>query len=362
MTTLVTGFWDLSARKENPEYRSTQEYLARSEYVLSLNINLVVFIDPTFHQFVRDKRQKYLDKTRIIEMPFDQLPYAYLVSEVKEIRDECMTKYTTPGNPYAKYTPDYFVVIWSKLPLLSRVCKENPFKSTYFGWIDFGIRHVAMVPVDDIYSPLPNSNMIRIGQVRYFTQDDIDINKLPLDSVDMLDCGAIAAGVFMGPRYPLMLLDYLFDEELDAILTKRRAFSEQFVLARLIKRYPDLFSIYFGQYASLLVNHRYLHDAYEHVISAITLATSHEDHATVCRIGEYLVESYHQGTIFPNEKFALALDKYYTSSYYHYHPDQTIPRSIVHLFDSLKKTSDSVKSYYDTHASRLHSNFSFLRQ
>ena len=360
MTTLVTGFWDLSARKENPHYRTTQEYLVRSEYVLSLDINLVVFIDPAFREFILDKRKKLLSKTCIIDMPFDQLPYAYLLSEVKEIRDGCVPKRDSIENPYGKYTPDYFVLIWSKLPLLSRICKDNPFKSTHFGWIDFGIRHVAMLPVDDIYSPV--SNTIRIGQVKYFSQDDIDINKLSPESVDMPDCGAIAGGIFIGPRYSLMLLDYLFDEELESILNERRTFSEQFVLARIIKRHPDLFSIYFGQYATLLLNHLYLHDAYEHVVSLITVATNHEDHATVCRVGQYLVESYHRGTVSPDEKLALVLDKYYTSAYYHYYPDQTVPHSIVQLFNELKTTSSSVKSYYDAHASRLNSNFSFLRK
>lgn len=353
MTTLVTGFWDLSARTANPHYRSTQEYLLRSEYVLSLDVNLVIFIDPAFREFVASKRQDRPNKTLIVEMPFDQLPYASLIPDVKEIRDECVA-----GGSYYKYTPDYFILIWSKLPLLSRVCKENPFKSTHFGWIDFGIRHIAMLPVDDIYSA--PSDIIRIGQVKYFNQDDVDINKLPPAEVDMVGCGAIAAGIFMGSRYHLMLLDYLFDEELDDMLEKRRALGEQLILARLILRYPDLFSIYFGQYASILLNHRYLRGANDHVIGILKNASGHEDHATVCRLGQYFVESYQNGAIPPDETFAFVLDKYYTSAYYHYRPNQKVSRSIAQLFNELKTTSSSLRIYYDTHASRIDKNFSYL--
>lgn len=357
MTTLVTGFWDLSSRGCG-SHRSAQEYLVHSEYVLSLDINLVVFIDPTFREFVSTKRQNQLDKTRIIEMSFDQLPYASLLPDVKEIRDECVK-----GGSYNKHTPDYLVVIWSKMPLLSQVCRDNPFKSTHFGWIDFGIRHVAMLPIDDIYSS--SCDIIRIGQVGYFGAEDVDINKLSRDALDKGDTVAvtsIAAGIFMGSRYHMMLLNYLFDEELDFLLDKRWAFNEQFIFARLILRYPDFFSIYFAQYSTLLLNHRYLRGAKDHVVAILNCAYDRIDHTTACRVGQYFVDSCQHGAIPPDETFAFVLDKYYTSAYYYYHPDQKVSRSIVQLFNELKATSIPVKSYYDAHASRLDSNFSFLRK
>ena len=61
-----------------------------------------------------------------------------------------------------KDTNFYMLVILQKIYWLQQVSEENPFKSKYFCWIDFGINHVLNITTDNYKDLLTNINKCEI--------------------------------------------------------------------------------------------------------------------------------------------------------------------------------------------------------
>lgn len=261
-TTFVSMFFDL-AKHENLPRRNSSKYLKDAEFLLSQDINLVLYLEPDFAIDCMMFREKLglEKKTLIIVMDVNELPYYPYLPKIKECREKNPMKNGSP----IKDTPLYIATVWSKLPLIVETIQLNYFGTTHFAWIDFGISYVAKQ--DFIYSDLifnVSEDKIRLLFLRpVFPEDFSPLNKTTKGETRLdfkhyyeVERGIAAAGYMTGSIQAWRLFNTLFDKEVKLLLEENFAPSEQQIFPVLVVKNPNLFSLYRGDYDAILSNYK----------------------------------------------------------------------------------------------------------
>ena len=111
--------------------RSVETYLEHGHYLLSANINKIIFIEDILY----DRIKLYENETTHI-IPVkrtDNYLYGYV---------DLLSKFNLNTNNHNKDTRDYMLMICSKTEWIKTAINLNYFNSDNYIWVDFGIRHV----------------------------------------------------------------------------------------------------------------------------------------------------------------------------------------------------------------------------
>jgi len=79
----VTAYFDLGKIENNNQRRQKDDYFKHAEFILSQDINLIIFIEPENQYYILEQRKDFLDKTHIITIEFNQLEYADQMDTIK---------------------------------------------------------------------------------------------------------------------------------------------------------------------------------------------------------------------------------------------------------------------------------------
>lgn len=306
--TFVTMYFDL-AEYEGIERKTQKTYMTDAEYLLKQNVNLVVFIESKNAKQVFDYRHNLglNSKTKIYQLNIKDLPYYYLLEQIKEARK---INPLTNGSPM-KDTPIYTALIWSKLALMKMIVELNPFASERFAWIDFGISYVAITQLTTSNTKQnenvtqhsiikQNENVtqgiiteqntgdsakkvvelsllmipekIKLLSLRPVFPDDNIHNEKEYYSVER---GLVAFGLVTGSNQAWRLFYTLFDKEVQRLLTLDLAPSEQQIVPVLRLQNPNLFETFYGDYNGILINYNHFTRSIENVLR-YTLILSRE--------------------------------------------------------------------------------------
>lgn len=251
--TLVTGYWDLGKLESRPSDKNKEMYFKWADFLFKLDINLVFFVSKEDNMTIWRERRKYghLAKTLIINRDFEELKLFYLRDDFQKM----LTK-----NPYhireqKIMSANYAVIANSKLFLLEEVMKMNPFDTTHFGWIDFGIYHVASyesIPekVEDILKPL--GKKIRILQLASILEKEIvDIKKFCMSRQYK-----IAGGLFIGEQNHISELIQEFKKIFFELISQEVCTLEEEIIAVIMQTKRELFNPSYGHYKQIIVNHK----------------------------------------------------------------------------------------------------------
>lgn len=244
--TVVTGFWDIDREHWNSQYkRDPQLYLNDARRVMTVEENLVVFVDAANAQFVRERRETLglTDKTLIIPMEKTELPAYKHRSRIASImRDpEFQEGLAAPDVPEV-CEPWYLVVIWSKIALMARAAKENPFDTTHFVWMDFGM-HTYMIPDQFLNKPLPFAPVID-DRITMMCRSEPQPEDLDVRSFFKSHNSRTAACFMTGGAESVKRFSDLIDEEIEACLKMGVVDCEQSIYALVYLKHPDLFRMY----------------------------------------------------------------------------------------------------------------------
>lgn len=136
MTTIVTAFL---TRINNIEFRNYETYIEYGKKILQTNTPCVCFLEKDIYEKYFLSSLKEYPQTYFFMFERDE-NYLY------EYRDQ-VTKYDLHTNNPTKDTVDYMFLQCHKTEFLRRVAVINPFQTSNFTWIDFGIYH--MIKNDD---------------------------------------------------------------------------------------------------------------------------------------------------------------------------------------------------------------------
>lgn len=300
--TFVTSLFDLGAIENNNKRRSIETYIENGKWLVNQKINLVIYTD------VGDRIISILNNTNsnitIKKMEFSNLKYYDSLE---------LIKYNRSINPICnsnefKDTPTYTIVGWNKFHLINLTIEENPFNTEYFGWIDFGISHVAnlsYVNEDLIFRSV--SKKIKVMMMLNFSYDILQKQKeinnnietyadhpIQIDNNEILKYylsafrGIIAAGYLSGHRdyWNRLIID--IDNKINIHLKTGFASSEEQILPLCYLEHPKWFDLYCGDYVDILSNIRYCRQNLSICVNNMNRSLHIGDHNMVNIIKRYL--------------------------------------------------------------------------
>lgn len=142
--TIVTGLWNLGRDNLKDFGRSFDHYLKTFEELLTLDINMCIWVPHELESFVAQRRSKNNTKIYLKDKEEFETYFPYF-NEVQRIRTK-ESWYKQIGwlenSPQAKleyYNP----IMMSKFLLVNEAAKENPFNTDYFFWLDAGITNTC---------------------------------------------------------------------------------------------------------------------------------------------------------------------------------------------------------------------------
>lgn len=254
MVTLVTAFYDLTKYDGViPGRRTAETYLELAKRkTLTIPYKMVIYSDTDYIDKIKTIREQVSDApTEYITKPMHEWEYYKQIDQIKE----SMTKGRSAAlrkKLHWKISPGYSVCVCSKWACLKDTIDRNPYESTHFLWIDFGMGYLldsnpkfGQHFAEFISNP---SDKIKITQ-RWYVDEKI------INTPEFIQNGfAFAAGVFGGAKANLLEMKQLFDERRNTDLKQGLALVEEHLFAKLYVEYPDKFDLSYGDYYHILDN------------------------------------------------------------------------------------------------------------
>lgn len=246
METFVTGFINLSALENNDKRRSPGTYIKHARKLLQKDIYLYLFLEEDLIEAVREEREKngLLEKTYIKKFSYQEL-YTYPFFEAVKKNREVNTVVNANG---VKDTASYITVVNAKMDLVRQVVKHNPFKSSHFGWVDFGIYHVAIEGGDPFHITV---DKMKLQLMEPFSKDKTLSSQQQYRRIQ----GKISAGYMTGSASYWLSFAKAFYEEMEDAIRNGFGPSEEQIFPVLSIKQPEMFEFYYGKYETILVNY-----------------------------------------------------------------------------------------------------------
>jgi hypothetical protein len=259
MTTFVTAYFNVLPPDHPKAKERFEDYRNNAAHLLKHPMNLVFYGDAEMAAYVFKQRVAagLADKTYIHIMTIPELPMFELQEKIHNLyiygdSDSIFTR-------CQRFTPRYQMIILSKVQLLERAIIANPFGSTHYIWVDFGIyRHRHGYPHS--YESLP-TNLTELI-TKSFTSDTIRIAAVMPPSDCLGDVKkynkeyrqAVAANLFGGSVAAISALVPKYKEELELVFSHNILPCEENIFGRLIMTYPKLFDVFVAKYTTVLAN------------------------------------------------------------------------------------------------------------
>jgi hypothetical protein len=227
------------------------KYLQIAEqFMMQLPYPLMIFIDPDDHilyEFITQKRQKYADKTFICQEKFYN---TYFYKDLDKIR-ELQQQYHIYNGDLKHETPLYVVLNNNKFHFMEKAIEKNPFGSSHFIWIDFGINHVAKSPekIHEWIGKVPD----KVKQLcinPYIEKDD------PKTFFQYI-YHHTAGGLFSGSVSYMKEYIQLFKKKVDEVYSEGWYQVDEAIMTMVQRENPHLFEYFYGDYEGILANYEY---------------------------------------------------------------------------------------------------------
>jgi hypothetical protein len=236
--TIVTMFYDIGRKAWDHSKRDNEVYFKNCEKVLKQRYPLYIFTTEEFRDrciTIRQKTDPLLTYTRIVIVPYTDLHYY----KDKELICQIQANTNTIGCKEPEYTKaDYVIVIFNKLHFMNQVSIENPYGSTHFQWIDFGIH-------DNLLSPSCTQSVLETIMYkpnRLRLRGFLDINPSN-DRVEFYSKKreTVAATLLGGDAVAIQRVHQLFEQEVATLFLVGLINQEQYVYYCLLCQHPELF-------------------------------------------------------------------------------------------------------------------------
>lgn len=250
--TIVTAFYNIRKLENSSpnDNRQLSEYLSISErFILKLPYPLMIFIDPDDNElfdFITEKRKKYFDKTYVCREFFkDTYFYKYLdrITELQHI-------FHIYNGDLKHETPLYVILNNNKFHFIDKAIVINPFQSSHFLWMDFGINHIAenTERIHDWILSIPNK--IKQLCINPYVEP-IENDKNTFHNI----YHHIAGGLFSGNIEYLQKYSQAFKDKTLQIYNENWWQVDEAVMTIICRENPDWFDLFYGDYVGIISNY-----------------------------------------------------------------------------------------------------------
>ena len=281
--TIVTAYFALA--KRNPGVHSVERYLAAGKNLLTLPVPMVIYCDAEFIPELKATRASHFQtisltansqNTQFIALSMSSLPlYKY-----KDMITENRAVYWPTRD--ARAPEESHILMGSKWSLMQRTMEENPFNTNYFAWFDFGLKNTIFgnEPWDEnlILSTLTPISLVHVVQV-----DDWDpiLTKLVWEELERTkDIKRLTDKCVANPTTNPVLREFYkyyrysycgtvwrcgresgmwFCEQglklFERLIELGFGHGDEQIMGLIIERYPEKFSVSFGDYGQIFSNY-----------------------------------------------------------------------------------------------------------
>lgn len=243
-TILTTCLYDIK-RDLNGDGRSIEEYLEWFSNTLKLKVDMNIFIEQKFYNFVLEERNKIDNKTNIEIIDFVNLPLYKFNNNIKNmfLQNEYIKNMKDRNRIECKLS-EYLIIIYSKFFFLKQTLENNNDYDYYF-WIDAGYSRFFY---NNIYNKKkwPKENFLNKNKITIHTVLDAHDNILNHSSEQDYwnNNSYISAGLFCGGFEPIeKLCNFMFDF-FNESLKNNKLNNEQIAFQFFIRENFHLFDLY----------------------------------------------------------------------------------------------------------------------
>lgn len=248
--TLVTGLWDISrsALKGGFSRNFEDHYLHHFEKLLTLDVNIYVFVPEELVSWVWERRDRHNTEVRIYSLEDIRKQFNVHWDKVQNIRTSPEWYDQTEG--WLKDSPQatleyYNPIVMSKMFMLNDVSIWNPFDSSHFFWIDAGITNTCsldllnngwvdhMTDYDSLWLSYPYESN---DEIHGFAREGM--NKFcNTDFVDYV----VRGGLFGGDRDTINYINGVYYDYLVRTLDEGYMGTEESIFTIIAHNHPEMY-------------------------------------------------------------------------------------------------------------------------
>ena len=258
--TITTCLYDIRAKEANneEEIRSVSQYFELGKHMLAVRLPMVVYTD---NQEVVDEvkseraRHGLEDITTIVWLPFEET----LFYEDMEALQERMNEYELCNWNRKKDTPLYVTLNNNKFDFLTRTMDTNPYQSSFFLWMDYGIQHCAKASPEEwekVWTEWPGfikQETEKIHHLRIHTATKAP--EIPWKDYFKVIYHHIAGSLFGGHQTPLREYVELYKQQWKKIIYEEKWWQlDEAVMTIVVETHPEKFRLWYGDYDGLITN------------------------------------------------------------------------------------------------------------
>ncbi len=261
---IVTMFFDLTKLKDsNSNTRPIDFYIKNGRAILELDFLMYMYCDSTTRPLIQKLRDELVPNNRTIYIEKNIEDYEHYKLNWDIINENRTVNFTIPEEN--RVTSSYFLMGMFK-PIAIKIAAQNDnFSSSHYVWMDFGCSHVAPTNFVESANLILNNPRSKVCICYIHYRGRLELNDI-VKFTNTGSCG-IATTVFSVEKtYVNRLYSAtmgIFNEK----LAKGIGHTDETVFTYCYDRYPYLFTLYYGDYASTLTNYHYVRTQYINVKS-----------------------------------------------------------------------------------------------
>lgn len=256
--TIVTMYFNLKELPDtSKETRPIEFYLKNGRGTLQMPYPMVLFCDSVTRPLLQSLRDELVNPDEVptiyIERPLNDYDFYKMNWSVITENRKKSTYYKNAGD---RNTVSYLLVCMFKIIAIQTASQRNDFGSYHYFWMDFGCSHVAK---NDMYEsaikmlekPNPKVSVLYINYRGKQELQDME------NVVNRGTCG-MAGTVFSAQKeYITPFCSYMWSTFYEMVARGVGHTDEQ-VFTYCYDRQPQLFTIYFGDYYSVIRNYHHV--------------------------------------------------------------------------------------------------------
>ena len=329
LPTIVTMIYNIREKEKNASdsdynHKINNYFDLAKKFILKLPYPLIIFTDDDeLSQMIKEERNTLQEKTHIYNKKFeDTYFYTY-----KERLEELQKQYHIINGHLEHETPLYIILNNNKFDFMESSIELNPFNSTHFIWMDFGINHVAKntEKIHEWINCVPN----KIKQLCINPYVENVENKEMFQYIYHHTAG----GLFTGSKENLLKYSELFKQKTQQIYNEEWYQIDEAVMTMVQRENPDLFDLFYGDYQGIISNYLSPINNISLILDAsqkyINVNNTEKAFNILCYCSKYFENNIRDELVFRYIEQHIIVD--------YYNNNRNILSSVIDLINLLKK-------------------------
>ena len=249
---VVTMFFNLSKLKDaNKNTRPMEFYLDKGREILSINSPMVIFCDSSTKEPIKRIRDSLVpgNETIYVEKDIDEYDFYKDNWDIIQLNRHGSMIYAD-----SRVTASYFLMGMFK-PLAIKIASQK-IDATHYIWMDLGCAHIAPDDIQNSVKMILDSPRPKVCICYIDYRGTEELSNI-VEFTNSGECG-IATTIF---SVEAGYVNRLYSAAMSIFyekLTRGVGHTDETVFTYCYDRYPELFTIYYGDYYSVIQNYHYV--------------------------------------------------------------------------------------------------------